>query len=154
MAAYLIGWSITKDDLAQYPALRMCRSAEQTGCIVAYNSVAAGYQQKAPTIRPGAVSVNPLSWRTDGELVPAAANLGAVFFPHDGADRKKPHYTSAQNVDGGLVVNPPDPQDLDHMPFGPGVYHAYDYSFFYENLKANAARRIQAFDKAQVRPAQ
>lgn len=153
VAAYLIGWSVTQDDLQKYPALRMCRSAGQTGCIVAYNSVAAGYQKKAPTILPGAVSVNPLSWRTDGELVPAVDNLGAVFISQDGGEQQKPHYTSAQNLDGGLVVNPPDPQDLDHMPFGPGVYHAYDYSFFYENLKANVAQRIRAFQEAQARAA-
>ncbi|MCB2192400.1 MAG: DUF3089 domain-containing protein [Deltaproteobacteria bacterium] len=145
VAAYFIGWSITPDDLKKHPAMKVCRSAAQTGCIVTYNSVAAGKQTKAPTILPGAISVNPLSWSTDGKLVPASANLGAMFFPKEGADQSYAHFTSAQNQDGGLVVAPKDSKLLTQMPFGPGVYHCYDYSFFYENLKANIARRIKAF---------
>jgi len=29
--------------------------------------------------------------------------------------------------------------------FPKGVYHAFDYSLFYENLKVNIAERIEAF---------
>ncbi|MBU1156568.1 MAG: DUF3089 domain-containing protein [Proteobacteria bacterium] len=145
VAAYLLGWSITKQDLAQYPFLHICRSAAQTGCIVTYNSVAAGYQKKAPTILPGAISVNPLSWTTDGKLVPASQNLGAVFFDDQGKSQTLSHFTSAQNKDGGLVVAPKDTKLLTQMSFGPGVYHCYDYSLFYENLKVNIAQRIKAY---------
>ncbi len=38
VAAYVIGWSVTTDDLAAYPHLRMCDYATQIGCIVSYNS--------------------------------------------------------------------------------------------------------------------
>ncbi|MBU4576694.1 MAG: DUF3089 domain-containing protein, partial [Proteobacteria bacterium] len=145
VAAYLIGWSITPDDLKKHPAFKICRAAAQTGCLITYNSVAAGKQKKAPTILPGAISVNPLSWTTDGKLVPASQNMGAAFFEDQGKDLTIPHFTSAQNKDGGLVVQPKDAKLLTQMPFGPGVYHCYDYSLFYENLKANIAQRIKAF---------
>ncbi|MBU1276964.1 MAG: DUF3089 domain-containing protein [Proteobacteria bacterium] len=148
VAAYLIGWSITKDDLQKHPSFKICRSAAQTGCIVTYNSVAAGAQKSAPTILPGAISVNPLSWSTGGKLIPASQNTGAVFFDDQGKSRTIPQFTSAQNKDGGLVVEPKDPALLTDMPFGPGVYHCYDYSLFYENLRANAAQRIKAFQAA------
>ena len=151
VAAYLIGWLITRQDLQQYPFLKICRSAGQTGCIVTYNSIAAGFQKKAPTILPGAVSANPLSWRTDGKLVPASENLGAVIFDADGKRHAIAHFTSARNVDGALVVTPKSSARLTHLPFGPGVYHAYDYNLFYENLKANVARRIKAFATAGAR---
>ena len=145
VAAYLIGWSVTEQDLKDYPFLKVCRAARQTGCLVTYNSVAAGHQKKAPTILPGAVSVNPLSWQTDGKLAPASENLGAVFFDDEDRPQTIAHFGSAQNVDGGLVVDPKDPGLLTHLPFGPGVYHAYDYALFYNNLKANVAERISAF---------
>ncbi len=151
VAAYLIGWSITRDDLKEYPFLRICRSADETGCIVTYNSIAAGYQEKAPTILPGAISVNPLSWRTDGKLVPATKNLGSVIFDQDGKRQNVAHFASAQNVDGGLVVTPASPAPLAHLPFGPGIYHSYDYGLFYENLKANVAQRIKAFEAGRAR---
>lgn len=145
VAAYIIGWSITRQDLADHPFLKICRSADQTGCIVTYNSVAAGYQAEAPTILPGAVPVNPLSWSADDELAPASENLGSVIFDEQGRRQTFGRFTSARNKDGGLVVAPADPSILTGLPFGPGVYHEYDYNLFYMNLKANAAQRIKAF---------
>lgn len=145
VAAYIIGWSITRQDLKDYPFLKICRAAAQTGCIVTYNSVAAGYQAEAPTLLPGAVSVNPLSWSADDGLAPASENLGSVIFDERGRGQTFAHFTSARNQDGGLVVAPADPSILTGLPFGPGVYHEYDYNLFYMNLKANAAQRIKAF---------
>lgn len=145
VAAYIIGWSITDKDLKTYPFMKLCRAAAETGCIVTYNSVAAGHQGDAPTIQPGAIPVNPLSWSTDDALAPASENLGAVIFDAQGHRQTLARFTSARNRDGGLVVVPSDPSLLTEMPFGPGVYHAYDYNLFYMNLKANAARRIATF---------
>lgn len=147
VAAYLIGWSITKDDLAKNSALTMCTDAGQTGCFISYNSVAAGRQAVAPTIRKGAVVTNPLTWKTDGVKGPASLNAGSVFFDDTGQSRTVPHYTSAQVVGDGLVVEPADPSllDLSDSSFPAGVFHVYDYSLFFENLRANVAQRIQAF---------
>lgn len=156
VSAYVIGWSVTGEDLKNHPALRVCQNARQTGCIITYNCVADGAQEKAPTILPGAVVVNPLTWETNGALAAADRNLGSVLFDGDGRHRTIPHFTSAQVKNFGLVVIPLDPAALDWLPFGPGVYHSYDYSLFYENLKANAAERIAAYltgtAKAPARP--
>jgi hypothetical protein len=48
-----------------------------------------------------------------------------------------------------LIVKP---QNVDLVTvkgghFPAGVYHAFDYSLFYENLKANLADRINAMNK-------
>lgn len=147
VAAYLIGWSITDKDLARNPKVRICESEDQTGCFITYNSVAPGKQGDAPTILPGAVVVNPLSWTTDTERAPATRNLGAVFFSDNGAAMVYPHFASAQVQDGGLVVIPADPSlvQCKGSSFPKGVYHVYDYSLFYENLKANAQERLRAF---------
>lgn len=149
VAAYLIGWSITRQDLAENPGIRICRSATQTGCFISYNSVAAGRQQASPTILPGAVVVNPLSWRTDNALVPARQNLGAVFFTENGNAIVRPQFTSARAADGGLVVAPADPAlvQSNSSTFPKGVYHQFDYALFYENIKENASVRIKAYTK-------
>ncbi len=147
VAALLLGWSITSDDLASNPSLAMCDSAERTGCIISYNTMAAGRQSEAPTLFPGALTVNPLSWRMDGVYVPKEKNLGATFFDTDHERTVYPHFTSAQIVDGGLIVQPENAGILTvkegHLPFG--VFHAFDFALFFENLKANIARRIAAF---------
>ncbi|TVM33392.1 DUF3089 domain-containing protein [Oceanidesulfovibrio marinus] len=148
VAAYLIGWSITGQDLEHNPRMRICKSADQTGCFITYNSIAPGKQDVAPTILPGAVVVNPLSWTTDTERAPATRNLGAVFFSDNGEATVYPHFASAQVQNGGLAVIPADTSRVQckGSSFPEGVYHVYDYSLFYENLKANAMERLRAFE--------
>ena len=147
VAAYVIGWSVTSQDLVQYPHLRLCNTPRQTGCVISYNSVAEGYANAAPTIIRGAIAVNPLTWNTAPGQAPASANLGAVFVAADGSRKLVPRFTPARVEGGALMVEPKEPELLTQMPFGPGVYHAYDYSLFFENLRRNAAQRIEAFKK-------
>src|ERR1039457_6490493 len=56
VAAYVIGWAVTGDELNAHRHLQMCNSAAQTGCIVSYNSQ--GSQATTSMARPGAVGVN------------------------------------------------------------------------------------------------
>lgn len=149
VAAYLIGWSVTADDLAKNTALRMCSDRTELNCIISYNTMAEGRQKAAPTLLPGAVATNPLSWSTEGALAPAKLNAGARFFNADGTHTDILHYTSAQIVDGGLVVHPKDKRmDQGDGGFPEGVYHGFDYSLFYMNLVDNVAERNNAFLKA------
>jgi Protein of unknown function (DUF3089) len=99
VAAYVIGWSVTSDDLKSYPAslgqVGICGypSTRQTGCIVTYNTQAyAGDWTMAPgtpkfgIVQKNAYSVNPLTWVASGpgevesSGAPASANIGAVFY--------------------------------------------------------------------------
>lgn len=145
VAAYLIGWSITEDDLRANPAMTMCTEAGQINCFISYNTVAEGRQKFAPTIRQGARVTNPLTWQVGGPAAPASMNIGAVFFGENGETRTIPHFTSARVEDSGLVVEPRDPALVDSgsATFPEGVYHVFDYSLFYENLKQNAGQRIR-----------
>ena len=99
VAAYVIGWSVTSDDMDRYPnslaLVGICRDKAQTGCIVTYNTqqtpgdwslVPAGSRGKMELVRKNAYSVNPLTWvATDPGAIepapaPATANVGAVFY--------------------------------------------------------------------------
>ena len=147
IAAHLLGWSITPDNLKENPALSICDSAEKTGCIISYNTMAKGRQSKAPTLQPHAIAVNPLSWSTNGDMLTKEKNLGSVFFDKDNKPTTYPLFTSAQIVEGGLVVKPAN-MDLvtvkgSHFP--KGIFHAFDYSLFFKNLKENVKTRISSF---------
>ncbi|GGD19364.1 DUF3089 domain-containing protein [Aureimonas glaciei] len=144
VAGYLLGWSITTGDLASNPAVTLCFAPHQTGCFVTYNSVAPGRQAEAPTILPGAQLVNPLTWTRGTAPAPASLNLGSTFFDLGGTSKTLPGFASAEIVDGGLAVVAEDPSLLKQDFFPPGVYHSFDYSLFFENLRANVAQRIQA----------
>lgn len=151
VAAYLIGWSVTPQNMKDNPFLKICEQADQVGCIVTYNTMAPGRQSAAPTRIPGTLVVNPLSWNTTGEFQAADKNLGAVFFDEEGGSKTYPNFTSAQIKDSGLVVIPEDPALLETPDsiFPKGVYHKFDYSLFYENLKTNVKIRIRSFVKKQ-----
>lgn len=93
VAAYVIGWSVTEDDMAHYPALSrigICSSKAQSKCIVTYNTQQnpGDFSRTIPfptgIVQANAYSVNPLTWvaSNPNEMEPAAAtaNLGALFY--------------------------------------------------------------------------
>jgi hypothetical protein len=93
--------------------------------------------------------VNPLTWTTDETFVSAVKNPGAVIQMPNGSIKRIPHFTGAKidPVQGGLVIPTPSiDSDLRHG-MEPGVYHGYDYDFFYENLRENVTVRCNAWLK-------
>jgi hypothetical protein len=144
VAAYVIGWAVTRDELDAYPHLEMCNSATQTGCIVSYNSQ--GPQAMTSMARPGAVSVNPLLTvgSTSNDVAPKSANLGTVLMPPFAATQTElPQFTGAYNMDGALILTDPPPGAP--MASAAQVYHVFDYALFFRNLEQNAKDRISAY---------
>lgn len=100
VAAYIIGWSITSDDMSGYTSLSqlgICRDKNQTGCIITYNTQQHSGDFSQATVPPtvgspvgivqaNSYSVNPLTWvaSNPNENEPTAAvdteNLGALFY--------------------------------------------------------------------------
>jgi hypothetical protein len=148
LAAYLMGFSITQDDMEANPAIRMSTGPEDTGCFIAYNSMRDGVQDQSIQILSNAVVTNPLSWVSsayNGAYVDASENLGAVFFSEDGFEpRHYEHFTSAQVKDRGLVCEISDESVLSSYPVE-GIYHPDDYSLFYENIRQNIKDRVARY---------
>ncbi|MCF7941501.1 MAG: DUF3089 domain-containing protein [Spirochaetia bacterium] len=148
IAAYLIGFSITQDDMEANPSIRMSSSPHDTGCFIAYNSIRDGVQDQSVQVLEGSVVTNPLSWvssAVDGDYVDASENLGAVFFTEEGDESMRyDHFTSAQVKGQALVCEISDQSPLSSYPIE-GIYHPDDYSLFYENLRMNVAERSARF---------
>ena len=143
VAAYLIGWTITDEDLKQID-LPLAVMPTQTGGIITWNTIGQGGE--APTLLPGARCINPLSWTATTNNQPAELNLGAIIELTDGTIATIDHFTSAFiNEQGALVI--PTPAIVDDLSMGMGeeVYHRYDYAFFYNNLVENVAARCNAW---------
>ena len=97
---------------------------------------------------PSANCINPLNWKTDETPADASQNLGAVFFDDATGtfEREVPNYCGAQ-IDlstGALTTTLPPGENLD-TGFGEGIYHRFDYAFWYRNLQSNVADRINAY---------
>jgi len=95
VAAYVIGWSVTAEDMEDFPALveiGICSDSTQTGCIITYNTqqYPGSFSQNSSfavgIVKDDAYSVNPLSWvfsspnEIEHEESDAKENLGALFF--------------------------------------------------------------------------
>lgn len=153
IAAYVVGWSVTRDDTAQYKQLNICDSATEQHCIITYNTIEDGFQEEAAsvTLLPNSITVNPLLWNTSEAFAPKSLHEGAVFASSTGFDTIY-HYTSAQNINGLCVKRPVNVDDLIVFEpyFHPGIYHIYDYEFFHLNLKNNLKERIAAADAERI----
>ncbi|MBI9080096.1 MAG: DUF3089 domain-containing protein [Pseudodesulfovibrio sp.] len=147
VAAYTLGWSVTPGDIEKNPAIKICKEADQTGCFIAYNSIAPGKQSKIGSLTRGkSYVVNPLSWKTDSVFAPASLNLESTFFNDDGSTASYANFATAQVVNSGLQVLAAKP-DILGPTSGPyaGIYHSFDYSLFYKNIQDNVALRIKSF---------
>lgn len=151
VACYAIGWRITQEELDEFPHLKTAQSAEDTGVIVSFNTEDPAVTGSL-TVPEGVktLGINPLNWRADSEPADKSLNLGACFTDYSGAVTEEiPQLTGAYlDPERGTLkvtdISPSDyPPSLDL--FEEGVYHLYDYQFFYMNLRENVETRIGAY---------
>jgi hypothetical protein len=149
VAAYVIGWRVTPEELLRYPHLRMAQGERDTGVIVSFNSEAPEVQRSS-IVPQRTLGINPLNWKTTSEPADKSLNKGAVFTGYGGEIKKEiPHLTGAflDGTRGTLKI--PDVTPADYPPvldlFAPGIYHIYDYQFFYRNLQENVKVRSEAY---------
>lgn len=157
VAAYAIGWRVTPDELKRYPHLKMARGERDTGVIISFNT-------EAPDIRSSVLvpdrtlGINPLNWKTTDEHAGRSLNKGGVFTGYDGKiAREVAHLTGAYLDAGRGTLKVTDISPVDYPPvldiFSYGVYHVYDYMFFYRNLQDNVRDRIEAFRARELKTA-
>ena len=66
VAAYVIGYAVTKEDLAANPHLKFATGESDTGVIVSWNTEGpANANAQNMVWMPGAISINPLNWKLD-----------------------------------------------------------------------------------------
>jgi len=157
IAAYVPGYSITPQYLAQNTELKFAIGADDTGVIVSYNTTAPAPQVPDPVVLPGAMVINPITWTRDETLATAAQNLGGIavgsngyaILDAQGNPQKVLNYADAQinTAKGTLICSTADPATLDpgSSLVAAGIYHTFDYPFYYFDIRANAANRVDHY---------
>ena len=149
IAAYCIGWMVTEEDLERYPHLKMAESDDDTGVIISFNSEAENID--GSIIVPHGVrtlSINPLNWKTDSTYADRSLNEGACFTDYSGAVTSEIPALTGAYIDperGTLKITDVKPSDYSSPLFPDGVYHLYDYQFFFRNLQENVALRTASW---------
>ena len=150
IAAYVIGFAVTKDDLKNYPHLKFATGEADTGVIVSWNTEGPGNANAKNMVwMPGAISINPLNWKLDDTYADAEENLGSYILNLETLERELVYDIDADaqvNVARGVVVTNADcPFNPYTKIFGEASFHNEDYGLFYNNLKANVAKRVAAY---------
>lgn len=159
VAAYVIGYSITKEDLEACPHLKFANGETDTGVIVSWNTEGIkNVEEKAPNVAmlPHGICINPLNWKRDDTYAPASENLGSLVQDEEtGGYRISDVGADAQlNLDRGVIVTnaevEPMPEDVAKVAaqfFGSDARHDNDYTYYYNNIKDNVAKRIAAYKR-------
>ena len=159
IAAYCIGDSLTGKYLEENPHVKAAQAADDLGVVVSWNTEGPANRGKPSlVVSPGAISINPLNWRTDDTPAGSELNLGS-FVPHvlnSGMDELPIRADAVLDLERGvvMVMNPAFQKyaitkllkmdDLESV-FGPESYHGCDYSFFYLNIRENARLRAETW---------
>jgi Protein of unknown function (DUF3089) len=149
IAAYLIGYTVTDADLLEM-GLTAAQNATDIGVVISFNTQSTT-SIGGPMLMPGANCINPLNWSTDSLYADSTQNMGAVFFNDATGEfiREVNNYCGAKidtEIEALLTTIPEE--DVETLEFGPyteGVYHRYDYAFWYRNLQKNIDDRIEAY---------
>ena len=98
---------------------------------------------------PNGISINPPNWKRDETYAPASMNLGSIVMTDE-----KTCATEIRDIDGDAQVNlargtvitnaKAEPNDMVEFA-GPQSYHQDDCAIFYNNIKANVAKRVAAY---------
>ena len=151
VAAYAIGYSITKEDLETYPHLKFATGENDVGVIVSWNTEGPkNVEENAHNVvvLPNAVSINPLNWKLDDTYAPASENLGSFMLNEEKGDYEIADVGADAKIvlDRGVILTN---AKYDHYAmaefFGPQSFHEDDYTLYYNNIKDNVAKRIAAY---------
>jgi hypothetical protein len=164
VAAYVVGWPISKT--TDLPALGLpeCMTADQTNCILSWQSFAepadpamitnvfdatTGFNGK-PRKGTAMVCTNPITG-TPGAAAASKDNLGTLIPSKDlgSATLGVPGVPAKCFGRGFLSIGAP--VNLGGYVLPGNNYHVFDYSMFWVNVRNDAARRFKRF--ADARPA-
>jgi hypothetical protein len=153
IAAYVIGYPVTAQIIADYPHLKFAEGPDDTGVIISYNT-------QAPDVMPGVnpvlsgltgLVINPITWTRTETLATTGEGLGSIMpNPSTLIFEPVPQYADAR-VDiahGVLICTTADENllyELTQHGFPRGVYHSFDYPFYYYNIRANAQNRVNKY---------
>jgi hypothetical protein len=152
VAAYVIGFPVTAEYLAENPFLKFATGPDDTGVIISYNTQALDVAPGANPVLSGLVGevINPITWTRDETLATTGQGLGSYMpDPVTQEFSQVPQYADARidQAQGVLICTTADEDMIYKLApsMGRGVYHGFDYYFYYYNLRQNAANRIDKF---------
>ena len=156
VAAYLPGMSMKKalfENLFKGRKIFPAKGEEDIACVIIWNSM---NKECVNNLFAGreTLCINPLNWKTDDTPAGPQLNRGAVFYDYrTGKTERIPRFCGAyaDPEKGALIIDLPSMSKYDAKGFmGKGVFHMNDIWFFAENLRINAEKRVNMWQKEKA----
>ncbi|MDP1876219.1 MAG: DUF3089 domain-containing protein [Actinomycetota bacterium] len=97
VAAYVVGFAVTRAFLDTHPYLTFARNSTDTGVIVSWNTEAPDFEGVNPVLDGNiGLVINPLTWSHTTHAVPATESLGSLLPTAAGPWIRANHYADAQ----------------------------------------------------------
>lgn len=151
IAAYVIGYPVTSDFMNANTHLKFAEGPDDTGVIISYNT-------QSPHVAPGTnivvgnnigLVINPINWKTDETLALASESLGSYMPVNSINNFEKVLNFADARIDlsqGVLICSSVSDSAIYQLTGGMlGIYHGFDFPFYYYNLKENAENRANKF---------
>ena len=148
VAAYVLGYPVTKEYLKENPHLKFAKKANDTGVIISYDVQSPDKSGINVLQTENQIAINPINWKRSQRLAKSKDNLGSL-------DEKTLNITTPGIADAkvnkklGVVICSTADIDTYEIPlpelFGKGSFHGQDFQFYFLNLRENAKVRIKKF---------
>lgn len=131
VAAYVMGYKVTPEDIDCAPWIKTARSADDTGVVICYNSVSDEKYIKPIVASPTVMCINPVNWRTDAVSATLDDTITVTL--------SEPYKVLVvKGYDGSSLPNILDILNV-------GDYHGAEPWLYSECLGKNIQTRIKAF---------
>lgn len=158
VAAYVVGWPVSRTADLPRMGLPECAGPDQSGCILSWQSFAEPADPSlifdtfdATTGFTGAsragtqlVCTNPLTGKPD-DTAPSQANLGTLYPSADLRTARLVKGSVPARCAGRGLLMIGSPPDLGPYVLPGNNYHVFDYSLFWANIRRDAERRLDAY---------
>lgn len=135
VAAYVLGYKVTPDDVEQAPWLTAAKDSTDTGVVICYNSVSDVKYVKPVISAPNAMCINPVNWRTDATPAILHDTITVTVSPEH-------KVLVLEGFDGSYLTNILDIINV-------GDYHSIEPWVYSECLHKNIRQRIEAFQESR-----
>lgn len=133
VAAYVMGYKVTPDDIASHPYITAASDSVDTGTVICYNSVSDVKYTKAVVAAPNVMCINPVNWMTDSTPAVLDDTITVTLDP-------RAKVLVVEGYDGSAL-----PNILDIL--NTGDYHGAEPWLYSESLRKNFKQRIKAWRK-------
>jgi hypothetical protein len=152
IAAYIIGYPVTAEFMNTNAHLKFAEGPDDTGVIISYNT-------PSPNVVAGTnlvvgdnigLVINPINWKRDETLAPATESLGSLMPDSSLINFEKVLNFADARIDltqGVLICSSVDDSAMYLLSggMGLGIYHGFDFPFYYFNLRQNAENRVNKY---------